>query len=148
MAQAFITRIVIEEGVKDPLWETVAVHGEPLANTTSLNWSHNGSKYYTIESFSRNRCQPPLMNCHTPETDGKDSGVMTFGITIFDLSIKWFQDVTNALFKRLAPLWTDLIRSCENYYVAMPSSSDLGATKTASTKTKGNPIIYSFLSHL
>ena len=31
--------------------------------------------------------------------------------------------------------------SCENYYVPMPSSSDLGATKTASTKTKGNPMM-------
>ena len=31
-----------------------------------------------------------------------------------------------------------LIRSCENYYAAMSSSSDLGATKTASTKTKSN----------
>ena len=29
-----------------------------------------------------------------------------------------------------------MIRSCENYYVAMPSSSDLGATKTASMKIK------------
>ena len=28
-------------------------------------------------------------------------------------------------------------------YVAMPSSSDLGATKTASTKTKSNSIIAS-----
>ena len=30
---------------------------------------------------------------------------------------------------------------CENYYVAMPSSSDLGVTKTASTKTKSNSTI-------
>ena len=29
----------------------------------------------------------------------------------------------------------DLVK---NYYVAMPSSSDLGATQTASTKTKSN----------
>ena len=33
------------------------------------------------------------------------------------------------------------IRSCEIYYLAMPSSSDLGATKTASTKPKSNSII-------
>ena len=33
------------------------------------------------------------------------------------------------------PFEIDKIRSCENYYMAMHSSSDLGATKTASTKT-------------
>ena len=49
--------------------------------------------------------------------------------------------MTNVLFKWLAPLGVHKIRSCENYYVAMPSSSDLGATKTASTKTKSNSII-------
>ena len=32
----------------------------------------------------------------------------------------------------------DLVK---NFYVAMPSSSDLGATKTASTKTKSKSII-------
>ena len=33
----------------------------------------------------------------------------------------------------------------KNYYVAMPSSSDLGAKKTASTKTKSNSIRDVFL---
>ena len=44
---------------------------------TGLNWSHNGSKDYTIGSFSRNRCQRPLTNCHTAETAGNDGGKMT-----------------------------------------------------------------------
>ena len=72
---------------------------------TNLNWSHNGSKDYNIESFSQNRCQRPLTNCHNAETARKGGGEMTLDLTIFYLSIKWFQDVTNALFKRLAPLW-------------------------------------------
>ena len=38
---------------------------------TSLNWSHNGSKNYTIDSLNRNRCQRPLTNCHTAETARK-----------------------------------------------------------------------------
>ena len=114
-----------------------------IANRTSLNWSHNGSKNYTVDSLSQNRCQRPLTNCHTAETAGKwwwkdDPWPRDFP-DIY-LSIKWFQDVTNVLFKRLEPLWIHYIRSCENYYVAMPSSSDLGATKTASTKTKSNSI--------
>ena len=75
---------------------------------TSLNWSHNGSKNYSVDSLSRNRCQRPLTNCHTAETAGKwwrkdDPWPRNFP-DIY-LSIKWFQDVTNALFKRLAPLW-------------------------------------------
>ena len=41
------------------------------SNITSLNWSHNGSKIYTLDSLSRNRCQRPLTNCHTAETAGK-----------------------------------------------------------------------------
>ena len=74
---------------------------------TGLNWSHNGSKDYTIGSFSRNRCQRPLTNCYTAETAGNDGGKMTLDLAIFPdiyLSMKWFQDVTKALFKRLAPL--------------------------------------------
>ena len=73
---------------------------------TSLNWSHNGSKNYTVDSLSRYRCQRPLTNCHTADTARKDGGEMTLDLAIFPilLSIKWFQDVTNALFKRLAPL--------------------------------------------
>ena len=50
---------------------------------TSLNWSHNGSKDYTIGSFSRNRCQRPLTNCHTAEAAGNDSRKMTLDLTIF-----------------------------------------------------------------
>ena len=111
---------------------------------TSLNWSHNGSKNYTVDSLSRNRCQQPLTNCHTAETAGKwwrKDGPWHRDYPDIYMSIKCFQDVTNALLKRLAPLWIHYIRSCENYYVAMPSSSYLGATKTASTKTKSNSII-------
>ena len=108
---------------------------------TSLNWSQNGSKNYTVDSLSRNRCQRPLTNCHIAETAGKwwrkdDPWPRDFP-DIY-LSIKRFQDVTNVFLKRLAPLWIHYIWSCENYNVAMPSSSDLGATKTASTKTKSN----------
>ena len=112
-----------------------------MLTKTSLNWSHNSSKNYTVDSLSRNRCQRPLTNCHTAETAGKwwrkdDPWPRDFP-DIY-LPIKWFQGVTNALFKRLAPLWIHWIQSCENYYVAMPSSSDLGATKAASTKSKSN----------
>ena len=74
---------------------------------TSLYWSHNGSKDYTIESFSRNWCQRTFTNCHNAETAGKDGVEMTIDLTMFDLSIKWFQDVTNALFIWLAHLWID-----------------------------------------
>ena len=90
-------------------------------------------KDYTIESFSRTG-----VNGHIAETAGEDGGEMTLDLTIFYLSIKWFQDMTNALFKRLAPLLDGLDPKGANYYVAMPSYSDLGATKTASTKTKSN----------
>ena len=38
---------------------------------TSLNWSHNGTKNYTVDLLSRNRFQRPLTNCHTAETTGK-----------------------------------------------------------------------------
>ena len=38
---------------------------------TSLNWSHNGSKKYTVDSLSRNSCQRPLTNCHDAETARK-----------------------------------------------------------------------------
>ena len=38
---------------------------------TSLNWSHNGSKNYTVDSLSRNRCQRLLANRHTAKTAGK-----------------------------------------------------------------------------
>ena len=74
---------------------------------TSLNWSHNGSTNYTADSMSQNRCQRPLTNCHAAETARKlwrkdDPGPHDFP-DIY-LSIKWFQDVANALFKRLAPL--------------------------------------------
>ena len=73
---------------------------------TSLNWSHNGSKNYTVDSLSRYRCQRPLTNCHTADTARKDGGELTLDLAIFPilLSIKWFQDMTNALFKWLAPL--------------------------------------------
>ena len=109
--------------------------------TCSLNWSYNGSTNYTVDSLSRNRCQQPLMNCHTAEMAGKwwrkdDPWPRDFP-NIY-LSIKWFQDLTNAFLR--APLWIHKIWSCENYYVAIPNFSDLGATKTASTKPKSNSI--------
>ena len=40
---------------------TIRVRGVNIWNTittkTSLNWSHNGSKNYTVDSLIRNRCQ-------------------------------------------------------------------------------------------
>ena len=80
---------------------------EPQTVRTSLNWSHNGSKDYTIESSSQNRYQWPLTNCHTAETVGNDGGKMTLDLVTFPniyLSIKWIRDMTNGLFKRLTPL--------------------------------------------
>ena len=50
---------------------SVLQSGTVIVIITSLNWSHNGSKNYTIDSVSRNRCQWPLTNYHTDETAGK-----------------------------------------------------------------------------
>ena len=65
---------------------------------TSLNWSHNGSMNYTVDSLSRNRSQRPLTNCHTAETARKwwrkDNPWPRDFPDIY--SIKWFEDVTNA----------------------------------------------------
>ena len=54
---------------------------------TSLNGSHKGSKNYTVDSLSQNRCQRPLTNCHTAETARKDGGEMILDLAIFPIFI-------------------------------------------------------------
>ena len=58
-----------------PYWVLMARHALVIIIIiiiiTSLNWSLNGSKNYTVDSVSRNRCQRPLTNCHIAETAGK-----------------------------------------------------------------------------
>ena len=56
--------------------------GMLILDVTSLNRSRNGLTDYTIEWFSRSRCQRPCANFHTAETAGKDGGRMTLDLAI------------------------------------------------------------------
>ena len=68
VAMISINFLVVKESPAYCASGLVYVHGQLI---TSLNWSHNGSKNYTVDSLSQNRCRRPLTNCHTAETAGK-----------------------------------------------------------------------------